>query len=606
MTLGPTRPATDSPDPSLATQRKLLFDPDDSQLTDDDEQDDDKENRRAEPPDSPERVDLVDVHIKQRYSEAVTTLTEELDVQMSKLELSLTQPLTDDQKLSEPLFNTESTEDQYPTHVKLEVSLSQQDTIISMDSVLTISSSNTSAATLEGDGVDAEGIIILDDDDEDEEVPKHSIEHTADTDPDPSIEDPSLIDNSQEFSGSLLPSKSSEPNCSAPNQDQEHEALLTSSVLRRLSDFFNKIPDYAEPAAPLPGETAMDDTIPETPPDSPTADNTKYTDNEDEIVIESTDDGSVIDNSHEDVFNAPPPLPLPVPPLRTVAAKQKGTQEINIRSQVSEDNKVINISAKIKVDIVIRTQEASSSSEEEPDEPDDGEGTEEDAPESVESVKQEKDVVLVKEEKRTPLSELEESSGSDEPNDPDTTVASEDSHQLLAQRETEGNANDAKTSREIAEMDTQSNSPPREPVQAALSLCSAPSPSFRRFEDTPKGLKQRSSRKPSAIDTMLSAATSQNIAEMDTVANTEHLEVSIMEQEPEPAADSIVLDEESIAILHSIYGDNWRTPQLMRSIKRTPEGSSSANSSFQPNMTDFQKCKCCTNRIVPYNYNFRY
>lgn len=592
MTLGPSRPDTDSPDPSLATQRKLLFDPDDSQLTDDDEQDDDKENRRE---DSPERVNLVAVHIKQRYSEAVTTLTEELDLQMSKLELSLTQPLTDDQKLSEPLFNTESEDDQYPAHVELEVALSHQDSIISMDSVLTISSVNTSVATLEGHGADANEIIILDDD-EDEEASRHPLEETGQTDPDPSIEDPSLVDNSQEFSGSL-PSKSSEPNCSAPNQDHDQVSLLTSSVLRRLSDFFNKIPDYSDPA-PLPGravemaeETKMDETIPETPPESPTADKTRSAEIEDEILIESTDDGSVIDNSYEHVFN-PPQLQSAAP---MVVAKQKGTQEIKIRSQVSEDNKVINISAKIKVDIVIRTQEASSSSEEEPEEPDDAEVEQEATEESV-YVKQEKDVAVVKEEKRTPISEAE-------PSDPDTTVASEDSPQPWER--TEDNADDAdhlpqRTSQEIAEADTQSNSPPR--AVHALSLCSAPipSPSFKRFEDTPKGLKQKASE----MDTALSA-TSQKIAEMDTVANTEHMEVSMgagegvsLDQEPEPAADSIVLDEESIAILHSIYGDNWRTPQLMRSMKRTPEGGSSADSSFQPNMTDFQKCKCCTNRLA--------
>lgn len=572
-----------------------------------DNDDEEKENRIFNQTESPERVDLVAVHIKQRYSEAVTTLTEEMHIQMSKLELSLTQegPLTDDQKLSEPLFHTESTEDlpgspPGAVAIKEELNSSQQDTIISQDSVVTISSTNTSAIHGQEDEEERgdlemeqeEEIIILDDDDEEEE------EEPDDT----------------HFSGSL-PSKSSEPNCSAPCSGQDRGSLLTSSVMRKLSDFFNKIPDYEEPSqlaahreAAEPMESDL--TIPETPEESPESNHSSLAKRETNApeaeisLISSTEDNSVIENSQEDINSprarspAPPPPPLPLPDsARKNPNKQKvPSQEINIRSQVGDGMEVINISAKIKVDIVIRTQEPSSSEEEEEegeDYPDD------DHP--VTNVKPEKDteVIVIKEEKKTPPQEAgtgstEDDDDDDEFFDPENSATSDKNNRYTKTTNDDDTCElPRRTSLEIAEMDTQSNSP-RLPVVVHP---------FTRFEDTPKGRQERVAKTPVAeMDTILnsiSGQASRHIAEMDTEVNTgveyqvvqEQDEEEERDEEDAPAAESIVLDEESIAILHSIYGDNWRTPQLMRSMKRTPSVDAGDDSSFHANMTDFQKCK---------------
>lgn len=604
MTLGPAKREASVPDLSINTQRQLYFDPDDTRLTDDDEEAE-KENRFSN---SPDRVNLVDVRIKQRYSEAVVTLTDEMEFQMSKLELSLTQgPLTDDQKMSEPLFHTESTEDHPLLGVKLEVANISLLATNQNDSVVTISSANTSALTeqapeieVEATGEEEDPIIIIDEDDEEEQEERPPVAILdRDTDEDPSIEDPSLDDT--HFSATL-PSKSSEPNCSAPYDNQPSQ--LNSSVMQRLSDFFNRIPDFEEPApAPASETSEVDLTIPETPPDSPHSHNDRSSHgktiaaSECENSIQSTEEHSVIDNSLEEVPPPPPSLPLSLPPQLQSAgtpkkkAKQIGSQEINIRTQVGGEER-INISAKIKVDIVIRTQEASSSEEEEEEE-------EDDVPVEIKS-----EPIEVKKEQRTPPEAEATADSTAENEEFFDTVNSVGEEENSPKTNARFSANDQRNSREIAEMDTQSNSP----AAAAVVNTVVVSESFPRFEDTPKGCQSRISERVAEMDTVVDSniehgrnsmnlvvASSMNIAEMDTEVNTEepHL-AAAADPLDDTVANSIELDDASIAILHSIYGDNWRTPQLMRSMKRTTTGeggAQSAESSFQANMTDFQKCE---------------
>ena len=656
----------------------------------------------------------MDVKIKQRISEAITTLTDELDLQMSKLELSLTQPLTDDQKiLSEPLFHTDDTvvdTEELPPVARPELTHN--------DSVLTISSSNTSVhgedqapgvAVEQEDIEEEEAVIILDDDDEDED--QHEMK-------DPPIDDPSAFEESTEDLSVNPPSKSSEPNCSAPF---EQGSLLTSSVMRRLSDFFNKIPDYEEPEPP----SEADATIPETPPESPGSVNKTSSDVQE--VLDTTQEDSVIENSQEDMFNreqTPSPVRFPPPPAvadteTAKKRKQKATQEINIISQVGGEE-VLKFAAKIKVDIVIRTQEATSSDESP------SEGEEDDDAVPVANVKQEKgDLVVVKEEKRTPVEVEQDSDYEEEFYDPESSAGADKNERSRKTKEDPFNGDGMelarrRTSMEIAQMDTQSNSPPaltamvsglresftpfretpkgqKPRISEKLAMmdtilnsdseliggngmvvrnatdtdtqCNSPPAlnatvsglreSFTPFRDTPKGQMQRVSEKLATMDTILNSTSqltpmnlmvtndtsvmdtqpnspprvsesftpfkdtpkgqrqrlSAKIAQMDTVVDTlpaynskdlAEMDTQVGDEaEASPEKENnIVLDEQSIAILHSIYGENWRTPQLMRSMKRTDWDSNFTNdSSFQPNMTDFQKCKLMIrNHRVPLSF----
>lgn len=616
----------------VTSQRKLYFDADESLLTDDEDHDpnamvEEKENQIFNTQaSSPERRSLVTVTLKsQRVSERRES-TESVEFQMAKLEISQSQRLTDDEKRSQVLFGTESTNqgtfigDCIMNVVKQEqVAVKESignETNFSIASIVTISSTNTS---VEVDPQDEEEEVVISDDESSREVID---DHLAE----PVISEAthqSHIDDEDftHFSGTL-PSKSSEPNCSAPDSRLHPESLITSSVMRKLSDFFNKIPDLDDE----PENSAIDLTISETPPKphSPVKNmNTTALSLPDTLENETSreDEEEVIENSQEDIIPFMTPAKVFTPRAAisqpSTVRTQKGSQEINVRTQVTnEKEEVINISAKIQVNIVIRTQDVSTTEDEQ-------------SIEEKHTVSEEKPIIVKEEDDESPKGS-ENNNKSDQVTSDNNSPAfsTDDNNAFEADHE-----NPRRTSREIAEMDTQSNSQTmsnhfrdsecgrfqqeysKKPENVLGELNSD---RFVEFKDTPKGRKERDvnriiaemdtevnssknslrttlNRNSNAaeLDTVLNATendsrnrttNSKIIADMDTELNTEPIDVDPVNN---GGLDAIELDEASIAVLNSVYGSEWRTPQLMKSIKRT---TTSAETSFQPNMTDFQKC----------------
>lgn len=471
------------PKVEMKVQRKLFDDSDNSLMTDDEE---DKENPENNIFYSPKDA-IPEKRVSDHQDTYFDTQCSNVELEMSKLEISHSIPQTDDEKIiSQPLFGTES--DNFPLFLQkkeqqkilsdiVEESLftefavnkvqNRQEAENTRNSALTISS--TELNTTVGDD---ENVIVLDD------------------------ESGEIIDATDSLQP---PEKSSNPNCSMPDPPSKNISI-TDSVMRRISDFFDKIPPVLDQSK---HEYSSDldnsnKTVPETPEAS---------------------FHNVIDNSQSDVEERT------VPPASS--CKNKASQEIKIKSTKKIQGETINISAKIKVDIVIRTQSVSEDSPSDPES------------DLEESDGAEQSIVIPKQEESSEEKETEQKAAVPTPIKPKD-------HKKLKKEPRNKKVTTGK------------------PIVGIIT-------SEEAFEEVKKPGNQSIKSK-----------------ERNNSNRTRKENLNPKPEIVQKGNDEIELDEASIAILNSVYGSEWKTPQLMNSLKKKSKQSVER---YEPNMTDFQKCE---------------